>query len=120
MEQLLRGCLYPVLLGSNTQCHTCVRHLQRYGADITVLSDKRALTLRFLRNVRLVDAGPLLSDEILLALLLDIAAESGLSLPLLVLCDPRYDGFVARNRSALESHFILRHADQLIGEGEML
>ena len=117
MEQLLRDCLYPVLLGSNTLCHACVRQLQkRYGSDVTVLTDKRALTLRFLPAVRVVEAGPALSDEVLLSVLSDIGEDSGLCLPLLVLCDRRYDGFVERSRKELESRFILRKACDLLGE----
>ena len=119
MEDLLRDCLFPVLLGSNTQCHACVRQLQkRYGTDVTVLTDKRALTLRFLPAVRVVEAGPALSDDILLSTLCDIGEGSGLCLPLLVLCDGRYDGFVARNQRELESRFILRRASDLLGEGK--
>jgi predicted ATP-grasp superfamily ATP-dependent carboligase len=119
VENLLRDCLYPVLLGSNTLCHACVRQIQRrYGADVTVLTDKRALTLRFLPTVTLVDAGPALSDEVLLALLSDIGEQSGLCLPLLVLCDHRYNGFVERSRRELEARFILREAGDLLGRGE--
>ena len=117
MEELLRDCLYPVILGSNTLCHACVRQIQkRYGADVTVLTDKRALTLRFLPAVRVVEAGPALSDEVLLSVLSDIGEESGLCLPLLVLCDRRYDGFVERSRKELEARFILRQASDLLGE----
>jgi hypothetical protein len=106
------------MLGSNTLCHACVRQIQkRYGADVTVLTDKRALTLRFLPTVTLVDAGPALSDEVLLSVLSDIGEGSGLCLPLLVLCDNRYGGFVKRSRRELEARFILREASDLLGKG---
>ena len=114
MEDLLRDCLFPVMLGSNTVCHAAVRHLQkRFGSDCTVLTGKRALTLRFLPGVRLIDASPALSDDILLTILRDVEAQSELSIPLLVVCDRAYEAFVARNRMWLESRFILRHAGEL-------
>lgn len=114
MEDLLRDCLFPVMLGSNTVCHAAVRQLQkRFGTDCTVLTGKRALTLRFLPGVRLIDAPPALSDDILLTILQDVEAQSERSIPLLVVCDRAYEAFVARNRMWLESRFILRHAGEL-------
>ena len=119
MDGLLRECLYPVMLGSNTLCHACVRQLQKkYGVGSTVLTGKRALTLRFLPSVKVVEAPPTLADELLYTVLCDISDACGYSLPLLVLCDERYDSFVARNKSDLESHFILRRAGDLLGEGK--
>ncbi|MBQ8356425.1 MAG: hypothetical protein IJX39_01295 [Clostridia bacterium] len=114
MDDLLRDCLFPVMLGSNTVCHAAVRQMQkRFGSDCTVLTGKRALTLRFLPGVRLIDAPPVLSDDILLTILQDVEAECELSIPLLVVCDRAYEAFVARNRLWLESRFILRNADEL-------
>lgn len=114
MEELLQDCLCPVMLGSNTVCHAAVRHLQkRFGVDCTVLTGKRALTLRFMPGVRLINAPPTLSDDILLAILQDVEQECEYAIPLLVICDAAYDAFVARNLLWLESHFILRHAKEL-------
>ena len=114
MDDLLRDCLFPVMLGSNTVCHAAVRQMQkRFGSDCTVLTGKRALTLRFLPGVRLIDAPPVLSDDILLTSLQEVEAECELSIPLLVVCDRAYEAFVARNRLWLESRFILRNADEL-------
>lgn len=114
MEDLLRDCLFPVMLGSNTVCHATVRQMQkRFGADCTVLTGKRALTLRFMPGVRLVEAPPALADDILLTILQDVEAECNLSIPLLIVCDKAYDAFVQRNRMWLESRFILRMADEL-------
>ena len=111
MDELLRDCLFPVMLGSNTLCHATVRRMQkRFGADCTVLTGKRALTLRFMPGVRVIEAAPVLSDDILLTILHDVEMESELSIPLLVLCDPAYAAFVERNRPWLEAHFILRNA----------
>lgn len=118
MEELLRDCLFPVLLGSNTACHACVRQFRkRYDTDITVLTDKRALTLRYLPYIHLLEAGPSLADELLLSVLYDLGEQAGLCLPLLVLCDTRYDGFVARHQGELEARFILRRASELLPEG---
>ena len=115
MEGLLHDCHCPVMLGSNTLCHACVRQLQKkYGVGSTVLTGKRALTLRFLPSVKVVEAPPTLGDELLCTLLLDISDACGYSLPLLIVCDERYDSFVARNKSDLESHFILRRAKDLL------
>ena len=111
MDDLLRDCVFPVMLGSNTVCHAKVRQLQkRFGADCTVLTGKRALTLRFMPGVRLIDASPALADDILLTILQDVEAESELSIPLLIVCDKAYAPFVQRNRMWLESRFILRDA----------
>ena len=116
MEDLLQEVLYPVLLGSNTLCHATVRQFQkRLGVDCTVLTGKRALTLRFMPGVHLVDASPHLPDDLLLAILSDLEADCRYAVPLLVLCDPSYEGFVARNRSALETRFIIRNARELSG-----
>ena len=116
MEDLLHDCLCPVMLGSNTLCHACVRQLQKkYGVGSTVLTGKRALTLRFLPSVKIVEAPPTLSDELLCTVLLDISDACGYSLPLLIVCDERYDSFVVRNKRDLESHFILRRAKDLWG-----
>lgn len=117
MNVLLHECLFPVLLGSNTLCHACVRRLEKnYQVDSTVLTGKRALTLRFLPNVTLVNAPPILSDEVLLRILEDVG-EVGLGrIPLLVLCDNEYRGFVVRNRVAIEQRFVLRDARELLGE----
>ena len=72
MREILSGCLFPIILGSNTDGHACVRRMEKqYGIGSTVLTGKRALTLRFLPDVRVVFAPPTLSDSILLALLRD-------------------------------------------------
>lgn len=114
MDELLKDCLYPVMLGANTECHAAVRRMQRrFGVDCTVLTGKRALTLRFMPGVRLIDAPPTLSDDILRSILQDIERESEMAIPLLVLCDERYDGFVSRNLSWLEARFVLRHACEI-------
>ncbi|MBQ8340854.1 MAG: hypothetical protein IJY22_00580 [Clostridia bacterium] len=114
MDELLRDCLYPVMLGSNTLCHDAVRRIQkRFGADCTVLTGKRALTLRFMPGVRLIEAAPSLTDDMLLTVLRDVESESELSIPVLILCDRSYAAFVERNRTWLEAHFILRDARTL-------
>ena len=117
MKELLREYLSPVMLGSNTACHACVRDLEkRYGVASTVFTGKRALTLRFLPSVTLVDAAPSLQDEVLLSLLWD-HSDVGLGhIPLLVLCDAAYGPFLSRNREVLEARFILRRAEDLLGE----
>ena len=116
-EEILHDCLYPVMLGSNAACHACVRQMQkRYGIGSTVLTGKRALTLRFLPHLRLVDAAHTLSDELLMLILRDVEVSAGLRIPLLVLCDRAYADFVARNRSVLEARFILRDARELLGD----
>ncbi|MBE6701996.1 MAG: hypothetical protein E7585_01095 [Ruminococcaceae bacterium] len=114
MEELLQEVLYPVLLGSNTACHATVRQLQkRFGVDCTVLTGKRTLTLRFMPGVRLIDAPATLTDDMLLQILTDVEADIQCAIPFLILCDPSYDGFVERNRTALEAHFVLRRAKDL-------
>ena len=118
MNDVLGDCLFPIILGSNTAGHACVRKMeQRYGVGSTVLTGKRALTLRFLPTVRVLFAPPTLGDEILLSILRDLDDESGLRLPLLLACDEAYEGFVSRNRRELEAHFILRHAKDVLGKG---
>ncbi|MBQ9777830.1 MAG: hypothetical protein IJW22_02785 [Clostridia bacterium] len=117
MDSLLHDCLYPVMLGANTPCHACVRYMQKhYDIGSTVLSGKRALTLRFLPSVTLINAPPTLSDELLLTILQDVELSGGMRVPLLVLCDEAYAGFVNRNRSVLEARFILRRAAEVLGE----
>lgn len=121
MNDILGDCLFPIILGSNTAGHACVRRMgQRYGVGSTVLTGKRVLTLRFLPAVRVVFAPPTLGDEILLSILRELDDESGLRLPLLLACDEAYDGFLARNQRELEAHFILRHAADLLGAGERI
>ena len=116
MNALLQDCLYPVMLGSNTLCHACVRQMQkRFGVGSTVLTGKRALTLRFLPAVRVMDASPAVADDIILSMLQDVVGECGYSIPLLVLCDSAYESFVARNRTWLEARFIFRHAEEMVG-----
>ena len=116
MNDVLGECLFPVILGSNTEGHACVRHLtNRYGACSTVLTGKRALTLRFLPSVRVLFAPPTLSDEVLLSILQDLDGESGYRLPLLLSCDAAYDGFVSRHREELEARFILRRGADVLG-----
>lgn len=120
MRELLGECLFPIILGSNTEGHALVRRLEKqYGVGSTVLTGKRALTLRFLPAVRVIFAPPSLSDDILLSILRDLDDESGLRLPLLIACDVAYDAFITRNRAALEAMFILRHAGDL-GDGGRL
>lgn len=121
MHEALCDCLFPIILGSNTEGHACVRRMeQRYGIGSTVLTGKRALTLRFLPAVKLVFAPPTLSDEVMLSILRDLDDESGLRLPLLVACDTAYDGFLARNRHVLEAHFILRRGADILRLGERI
>ena len=72
--------------------------------------------LRFLPTVTLVSAPPTLSDELLFTVLQDVAHAGNGRIPLLVLCDQRYEGFVARNESRLEERFILRTAEDILGE----
>lgn len=122
MKELLYDRIFPVMLGSSTLCHACVRRMERqFGVGSTVLTGKRSLTLRFLPFVTLVNAPPVLSDEILLSMLTDIS-ECGVGrIPLLVLCDNAYQGFVMRNRDSLETRFILRRAEHILeGEAEEL
>lgn len=117
MDELLHECLHPVMLGANALCHACVREMEKqYGVGSTVLTGKRALTLRFLPTVTLVSAPPTLSDELLFTVLQDVAHAGNGRIPLLVLCDQRYEGFVARNESRLEERFILRTAEDILGE----
>ena len=119
MREILSECLFPIILGSNTEGHACVRRMEKqYGIGSTVLTGKRALTLRFLPDVRLVFAPPTLSDSILLSLLRDLDGESGFRLPLLIECDGAYHDFITRNRGELEARFILRRAAEILGTGE--
>lgn len=114
---LLHECLYPVMLGSNALCHACVRQMQKqYGIGSTVLTGKRAVTLRFLPSVTLIGAPPTLGDEILLAILHDVELDGGARIPLLVLCDEAYTPFLERNREHLGTRFILRRAEELLEE----
>lgn len=116
MNEILGNCLFPIILGSNTEGHACVRRMEKeYGVGSTVLTGKRALTLRFLPDVKLVFAPPTLADDILLALLRDLDDESGFRLPLLIECDGAYHNFIARNRTELEARFIVRRAAELLG-----
>jgi hypothetical protein len=85
-----------------------------------VLTGRRALTLRFMPGVHLVSAPPTLPDDILLNILTDINDESGLRVPLLVLCDSEYAGFVERNRRMLESRFVLRQGEEILRGESML
>lgn len=113
----MHDCLYPVMLGSNALCHACVRQMQKqYRIGSTVLTGKRALTLRFLPDVKLIGAPHTLGDEILLAILRDVALDGGARIPLLVLCDEAYAPFFERHRAELGSRFILRRARELLGE----
>ena len=117
MEELLHECLHPVMLGANALCHACVREMEKqYGIGSTVLTGKRALTLRFLPTVTLVNAPATLSDQMLLTVLGDVAYSGGGRIPLLVLCDRRYEGFVMRNKESLEQRFILRSPEDILGE----
>ena len=111
----MHDCLYPVMLGSNMQCHALVRQMQRqYGIGCTVLTGKRALTLRFLPSVKLVGAAPTLPDELLLSILHDVEIEGGARIPLLVLCDPAYIPFWTRNAAVLGERFVLRRAEEIL------
>ena len=117
MEHLLHDCLHPVMLGSNALCHACVREMQKwYHLGSTVLTGRRALTLRHLPGITLVDAPCTLSDELLMTILRDVELSGGARIPLLVLCDKNYEGFVKRNRPGLEERFILRSAEDILGE----
>lgn len=119
MNEILHDYLYPVMLGSNTAAHACVRRMEKiYGIGSTVLTGKRALTLRFLPDVRVLYAPPTLHDDHLMRLLFDIDEESGFRIPLLVLCDAAYDDFYLRNRTEIETRFIVRRADAILGRGE--
>ena len=118
MQELLREYLSPVLLGSNMACNACVRLFEkRYGLESTVLTGKRALTLRFLPAVTVVDAPPTLGDDILLAILRDHSDLGYGHIPLLVLCDGAYAPFFSRNKEVLEAHFVLRRAEELLEKG---
>ena len=117
LENVLHDCLYPVMLGSGVQCHALVRQMQKeYGIGSTVLTGKRAITLRFLPSVKLIGAAPTLSDELLLSILRDVEIECGARIPMLVLCDKGYADFWTRNKAYLEERFILRRAEELLGE----
>ena len=117
MDEVLHDCLYPVMLGSNVQCHALVRQMQnRYGIGSTVLTGKRAITLRFLPCVKLIGAAPTLSDELLLSVLRDVEIEGGTRIPLLILCDDAYAAFWERNSEQLGARFILRRAEEMLEE----
>jgi len=119
MNEILHDCLYPVMLGASTQCHALVRMMEkRYGIGSVVLTGKRALTLRFLPSVTLIQAPPTYADDTLLAILQHVSETAGGRMPLLVLCSDAYRGFVTRNGAALESEFILREAEELLQKRE--
>lgn len=120
LHECLHDCLFPVLLGSNTQSHVFVRRFwQQYQVSSTVLTGKRALTLRFLPNVKLVNAPPRLDDDVLLCILYD-AGEVGYGrIPLLVLCDEAYRAFVQRNLVDIERRFVFREARELLRGEDM-
>lgn len=116
INEILGDCLFPIILGSNTEGHACVRRMGRvYGVPCAVLTGKRALTLRFLPDVRLVFAPAALSDDVMLSVLSSLCDDNGFRLPLLIECDEAYHGFVCRNRIALEEKFILRAASDILG-----
>ncbi len=115
MDEVLHDCLYPVMLGSGMQCHALVRQMQKqYGIGCTVLTGKRAITLRFLPSVKLIGAAPTLCDELLLSILHDVEIEGGARIPLLILCDEAYADFWTRNSEQLGARFILRRAEELL------
>ena len=117
MTEVLRDCLYPVMLGAGVRCHALVRQMQKqYGIGSTVLTGKRAITLRILPCVKLICAAPTLADELLLAILRDVELEGGARIPLLVLCDDAYADFWTRNSERLGERFILRRAEELLEE----
>ena len=117
MEEVLHDCLYPVMLGSGMRCHALVRQMQKqYGIGSTVLTGKRAITLRFLPSVKLIGAPASMCDELLLSILRDVEIESGSRIPLLVLCDDAYADFWVRNSEQLGARFILRRAEDLLEE----
>ena len=116
MDELLQDVLYPVMLGANTACHAAVRQLQkRFGTDCVVLTGKRALTLRFMPGVRLIDAPATLTDDLLLQILADLETDIRYAVPLLILCDNAYEAFWQRNRSVLETHYVLRRVTDIQG-----
>ena len=120
MNEIWQDCLFPVMLGAGTVCHACVRQMnRRLGVESTVLTGRRALTLRFMPGVHLISAPSTLPDDILLNILASINDESGLRVPLLVLCDPNYADFVARNQKTLEAQFVLRRGEDIL-RGEAL
>ena len=115
MEQILRYELFAVLLGNTRGARALARILRTKAACSAILvSDKRPLipsALSCLPHRRLpLDA----SDELLLSALLDIEVESGTALPLLVVCDARYAGLVARRREELERRYVLRDVKDLL------
>lgn len=119
VNDLLHDCLFPVLLGSNAASYACARLLEkRYRVDSTVLTGRFALTMRFLPHVKLISAPPVLSDGILLRILEDVGDVGSGRIPLLLLCDDAYRGFVVRNKKELEAHFVLREARELLGKGD--
>ena len=70
MNEIWQDCLFPIMLGSGTVCHACVRQMsRRLGVESTVVTGRRALTLRFLPGVHLISAPPTLPDDILLNIL---------------------------------------------------
>ena len=120
MKDVLGDCLFPVMLGSNTRAHACVRKMGKlYGTASTVLTGKRALALRVLPDVRVVYAPPAIADDLMLDILRDLSLACGMRVPLLILCDEAYGAFLERNRAEVEAHFILRRADEVLGKGEI-
>ena len=115
MEDIMRYELFAVLLGSTRGARAVARRLRAYGVrDAVLVSEARPLLPSPLCRMPRYAIPHAAADELLLAALYDVEIVSGTALPLLVVCDARYAGFVSRCREELERRFVVRDAQALL------
>ena len=108
----LRCEVYPVLLGGGREARRVLSRLSvRAPRGAALLAAHRPFFLRAPTPFSFYTATPDVGDELLCAILSEVAVQAGDVLPLLVICDAAFFPFALRCRAELERHFVLRFGE---------
>ncbi len=116
MRRAIRTSVVPVLLGLDGASYRIAFELfWRYGIISNIFAQKRTLASYFTPFISFYTLPLSQNGEFIIMSLEKFCTEVGEITFLLIPCNDFYEKFVEKNRTRLESRFIIRRADE-IGE----
>ena len=102
----------PFILGDEKRAHNLSKKIYRkYGITCFILDSKMTLASIFDFSSRFLRLSDAQSDEIITKEIIHFAKQEPYTLPILIPCSEKYRGIVERNRTCLETTFVLSSED---------
>lgn len=110
--QPLRCEVYPVVLGGGRAARRVLSRLSaRAPKGAALLAGRRPFLWRAPSPLSFYKLSASVGEELLCAILAEVAVQAGDVLPLLVVCDAAFSPFVLHCRADLEHLFVLRFGE---------